>query len=139
MTFDEFAEIAEQEIALLPQYVTDELTGGVLIDQSTYLHPRALTDDLYVLGMYSSGGLCGKQIILYYGSFMAVMGNSSDKAVRMQIRETLRHEFRHHLETRAGLFWKGTLIEEDADNLRKYYMRHAGNDSGPDSDLPRKN
>ena len=132
MTFDEFADIAEQEIALLPQYVTDELTGGVLVDQNACLHPRRLEDDLYILGTYSSGGLCGKQIILYYGSFMAVMGNSGDEAIRMQIRETLRHEFRHHLETRAGLYWKGTLIEEDAENMRKYYMRHAQTDGGTD-------
>lgn len=125
MTFDEFADIAEQKIALLPEYVTEELTGGVLVDQNTCLHPGRLEDDLYILGTYSTGGLCGKQIILYYGSFMAVMGNSSDETIRMQIRETLRHEFRHHMETRAGLFWKGTLIEEDADNMRKYYMRHA--------------
>lgn len=125
MTFDEFADIAEEEIALLPEYVTEELTGGVLVDENVCLHPGRVDDDLYILGTYSSGGLYGKQIILYYGSFMAVMKSSSDETIRMQIRETLRHEFRHHLETRAGLFWQGTLIEEDAENMRKYYMRHA--------------
>lgn len=126
MTFDEFADIAQEEIALLPDYVMDELTGGVLVDENAKLHPGRVADDLYILGTYSTGEITGKQIVLYYGSFMAVFGNSSDAVIRAQIRETIRHEFRHHLETRAGLFWKGTLIEEDAEKMRKYYMRSAG-------------
>ena len=128
MTFDEFADIVEEEIALLPEYVHDELNGGVLVDQNAMLHPGRVADDLYILGTYSSGGLYGKQIVLYYGSFMASMGAAPEEVVRGQIRETLRHEFRHHMETRAGLFWKGTLIEEDKKSMMKYYMRHRPKD-----------
>ena len=124
MTFDEFSEIAEEELALLPEYVHEELNGGVLTDRNALLHPGRLADDLYILGTYSSDPVMGKQIVLYYGSFMASMGHAGDQAIRDQIRETLRHEFRHHLETRAGLFRKGTLIEEDAEKMKKYYMRH---------------
>ena len=124
MTFDEFSAIAEEELALLPDYVHEELNGGVLADRGAYLHPGRVADDLYILGTYSSDPVMGKQIVLYYGSFMASLGNAGDKAIREQIRETLRHEFRHHLETRAGMFRKGTLIEEDAESMKKYYMRH---------------
>ncbi len=128
MTFDEFTEVVEEEMKLLPDYVHEELNGGVLVDEAAYPHPRRLADDLYILGTYSVNGVLGKQIILYYGSFAASMGAMSDEAVRMQIRETLRHEFRHHLETRAGLFGKGTLIEEDRERMRTYFMRHANHD-----------
>ncbi len=124
MTFDEFSEIAEEEMALLPEYVHEELNGGVLTDQGTFLHPGRVADDLYILGTYTTDPLMGKQIVLYYGSFMETMGNADNASIRRQIRETLRHEFRHHLETRAGLFREGTLIEEDVETMRKYYMRH---------------
>lgn len=120
-SFDNFCEAAEEEVQLLPEYVWKELNGGVICDISSYLHPGRLADDLYILGTYSDSGLFGKQITLYYGSFVAVLGNSSDERVRSQLRETIRHEFRHHLETRAGLFGKGTLIEEDEIQMMKYY------------------
>lgn len=124
MTFDEFSNIAEEELALLPDYVHEELNGGVLTDRNVYLHPGRVEDDLYILGTYSTDPVMGKQIVLYYGSFMKVMGNAGEQTIRSQIRETLRHEFRHHLETRAGLFRSGTLIEEDRETMKKYYMRH---------------
>ena len=124
MSYQEFETAVKEELQLLPDYVYDELTGGVLIDDKAYLHPGRVADDLYILGTYSSGGLTGKQIILYYGSFAATMSHRDDAAVRRQIRATLRHEFLHHMETRAGLFGAGTLIEEDKNNLMKYYMRH---------------
>ena len=124
MTLERFSEIVEEEMALLPEYVFEELNGGVVVDESAYMHPDSLRNDLYILGTYSQGGYLGKQIILYYGSFMAAMGNAAPEHIRAQIRDTLRHEFLHHLETKAGLFWKGTLIEEDRNRMMRYYMRH---------------
>ncbi|MBQ9062309.1 MAG: metallopeptidase family protein [Eubacterium sp.] len=125
MTFDEFAAIAEEETAALPSYVYDELNGGVVVDPNACLHPARLEDDLYILGTYSSSPVMGKQIVLYYGSFTASLGNAGETVYREQIRETIRHEFRHHLETRAGLFGAGTLVEEDKEKMLTYFMRHA--------------
>ena len=123
ISFDDFEQITREELGLLPEYVFEELSGGVLVDAGTYLHPARVADDLYILGTYSHGRL-GKQIVLYYGSFMATMGQASQSQIREQIRDTLRHEFMHHLETNAGLYWKDTLIEEDRERLMRYYMRH---------------
>ena len=111
--FDTFADFVEEEMNLLPDYVYDELNGGVLVDVNAYPHPARVSDDLYILGTYSSSYIMGKQIILFYGSFAATMGSCSKDVIRQQIRATLRHEFLHHLETRAGLFGEGTLVEED--------------------------
>ncbi len=124
MTLEEFDSTVEEEMSLLPDYVYQELNGGVLVDQGVYLHPSRLAEDLYILGTYSSDPIMGRQIVLYYGSFAATMGHAGDEAVRRQIRETLRHEFRHHLETNAGLFGRGTLIEEDHNEMVRYFMRH---------------
>ena len=124
-TLEDVAAIAEEETAALPSYVYDELNGGVVVDPNACLHPARLEDDLYILGTYSSSPVMGKQIVLYYGSFTASLGNAGEAVYREQIRETIRHEFRHHLETRAGLFGAGTLVEEDKEKMLTYFMRHA--------------
>lgn len=124
ITFEEFARIAREEVDILPEYVHDELNGGVLADPNTYLHPGRLADDLYILGTYSVDHVFGKQIVLYYGSFVSTLGNATESVYRDKIRETVRHEFRHHLETRAGLYYKGSLIEEDTRRMEEYYKRH---------------
>ena len=100
ITYDEFEQMVKEELSLLPDYVREDLSGGVLIDPTAYLHPARAADDLYILGTYSRGGYMGKQIILYYGSFMAAMGYATRAAIQNQVRETLRHEFLHHMETK---------------------------------------
>ena len=45
MTFEEFAQITEEELALLPDYVHEELNGGVVVDDKAKLHPGRLADD----------------------------------------------------------------------------------------------
>lgn len=125
MTIERFTEIAEEELARLPGYVHEELNGGVIIAPEIYRHPARLADDLYILGIYSSDPVLGKQIVLYYGSFVITIGEQeTEEPYIKQIRDTLRHEFLHHLETRAGLFGRGTLVEEDENRMRKYFLAH---------------
>jgi len=124
ITFEDFASIVMEEVDILPEYVHNELNGGVLVDSSAYLHPGRLADDLYILGTYTVDPILGKQIVIYYGSFISTFGNASESVYRKKIRETVRHEFLHHLETNAGLFSKGTLIEEDDRRMMEYYKSH---------------
>ena len=129
LSFEDFTRILNEEVKALPEYVHEKLNGGVLADSSVYLHPGRVADDLYIFGTYSADPVFGKQIVLYYGSFAAVLGDSSESAYREKIRETVRHEFLHHLETRAGLYSKGTLAEEDAIKMQEYYNAHAADRS----------
>lgn len=124
ITFEDFASIVMEEVDLLPEYVHNELNGGVLVDSSAYLHPGRMADDLYILGTYTVDPILGKQIVIYYGSFISTFGNASESVYREKIRETVRHEFLHHLETNAGLFSKGTLIEDDDRRMMEYYKSH---------------
>lgn len=117
--YERFREIVSEEMDLLPQYVFDELSGGVLVEERRKLSPDSVADDLFILGLYRWGGL-GKQVTLFYGSFVEVLGDADEAAYRAQIRETLRHEFRHHMETRAGEFGKGSLLEEDMRRRERY-------------------
>ena len=124
ITFEDFASIVMEEVDLLPEYVHNELNGGVLVDSSAYLHPGRMADDLCILGTYTVDPILGKQIVIYYGSFISTFGNASESVYREKIRETVRHEFLHHLETNAGLFSKGTLIEDDDRRMMEYYKSH---------------
>ena len=124
VTYEDFVRILNEEMELLPSYVHEDLNGGVLADPGAYLHPGRVADDLYILGTYSVDPIFGKQIVLYYGSFYASLGNADEQAYQSKIRETLRHEFLHHLENRAGLNKKGSLVEEDARRMWEYYRNH---------------
>ena len=123
VSYDTFREMVSEEMDLLPQYVFDELSGGVLVERRARLSPDSVADDLFILGQYRWGSL-GKQVTLYYGSFREVLGAADEAAYRARVRETLRHEFRHHMETRAGEFGKGSLLEEDARQRQRYLQAH---------------
>ena len=124
MSFDEFADIVDDEMNLVPDYVYEGLNGNVVVDEREYLHPAGVDDDLYILGTYTSDPILGNQVRLYYGSFLATYGHNDD-GIRSQIRHTLRHEFLHHLEHRAGLHGEGSLEAEDRKNMISY-LRNKG-------------
>ena len=129
ISYETFREIVSEEMDLLPQYVFDELTGGVLVERRARLSPDSVDNDLFLMGLYNWGGL-GKQVTLFYGSFVEVYGAAEEAVYRKHIRETLRHEFRHHMETRAGEFGKGSLLEEDARRREKYLLAHRQTQTG---------
>ena len=123
ISYETFKRIMAEELDLLPRYCFDELTGGVLAEERAMLSPDRVADDLYVLGLYT-WSMLGKQVKLFYGSFTEVIGPAAEDVYREKIRETIRHEFRHHMETRAGEFGKGSLLEEDARQKARYYEAH---------------
>ncbi|NLA86111.1 MAG: hypothetical protein GX847_02270, partial [Clostridiales bacterium] len=44
----------------------------------------------------------GRYITIYFGSFMKVYGHLSGGKIKEKLRRTVRHEFRHHMESLAG-------------------------------------
>ena len=128
-TYEQFRTIVEDEADQIPEEFYDELSGGVIVSERTYLSPKRVKDDLYILGTYKVSNI-GKQISLYYGSFVEVYGYCSEETLKKQVRKTLRHEFRHHMETRAGIFGKKSLLEEDRKKIEDYYERHRIIDEG---------
>ena len=132
VNLEDFARIVMEEVDILPEYVHDGLNCGVLVDSIVYLHPGRVTDDLYILGTYTVDPILGKQIVIYYGSFVSSLQNASESVYRAKIRETVRHEFLHHLETRAGLYRRGTLVEEDDRRMMEYYKSHKDPNMPPD-------
>ena len=79
-----------------------------------------LNGDLYIMGEYRNDPSTGRCIVLYYGSFRRVFRHLDEDELRTEMRRVLRHEFRHHVEGRAGV---RDLEEWDADQIRAYRAR----------------
>ena len=121
MTIDEMQEVLDDLAEELPQVFYKELNGGILllpeVKESEYSGKGQSGSDLFTLGEYHHGGAMGNYIKIYYGSFERIFSHLSDEEMKNELRRTLRHEFRHHIETLAGD--KG-LIREDESYLRDY-------------------
>lgn len=127
MDIDRFTEMADEIANSLPQEFFRGLNGGVLILERELLHPDSQpTAPLYIMGQYTNSRMMGKYISVYYGSFAKTYPYLSDEALRERLRQTIVHEFRHHLEALSG---KRELELEDARQLADYRRRH-GIDNG---------
>lgn len=116
-TIDELHEILDEIAEEVPVEFFHKLNQGIVLLQEYKLHPESRDiDKLYIMGEYVRS-VAGRHIVIYYGSFKKVYRGYSREFLREKLRETLFHEFTHHLESLAGE--KGLEIE-DAENLAKY-------------------
>lgn len=123
VTIDEFEELVSEVLDELPEEFFDGLSGGVIVEEEARLSEHAKDDDLYSLGTYTSDKR-GGQITIFYGSFAKVRGWMQGDELKQAVRETVRHEFRHHLEFRSGMHGVDSLEEEDNNEMRKYLDSH---------------
>ena len=98
----------------LPAPLFEGLNGGVSLLEEERPDPEI--SEVYVLGEYVQD-LLGNSIVLYYGSFAQVFGDATRSAMEKELRKTLRHEFRHHIEAMAGA---DNLDVEDARRMEEY-------------------
>jgi predicted Zn-dependent protease with MMP-like domain len=73
--------------------------------------------DFYVMGEYVEDGIMGCSIILYYGSFVHLLEESSREEWADELRDTIVHELRHHLESMAGV---DDLVKEEMAEIEAY-------------------
>lgn len=111
-----FSEILEELACELPEEFYDELNLGISVSPEAKIHPQAINGDFFILGEYSRSQM-GRGITIYYGSFLRLHERMGEDALRREMRGVLRHEFRHHLEYRAGE--RGLEIEDER-KLNKY-------------------
>ncbi|MDR1815853.1 MAG: metallopeptidase family protein [Clostridiales Family XIII bacterium] len=125
MTIDEMQEVLDGLAEELPEEFYRDLNGGVVLLPGAKESADALKPgDLYTLGEYHHGGGMGNYIKIYYGSFERVFGHLSDEAMTKELRKTLRHEFRHHMEFLGGDHSSRSLEAEDARFMDAYFSRH---------------
>lgn len=106
-------EIAEE----LPAEFFKELNGGILLLPEWKLSPHAREDDLYIMGEYHHSSSMGRMIYIYFGSFQQLYPGISAERMKKKLKDTLLHEFTHHLESLAG---ERGLEIKDQEQLRRY-------------------
>ena len=114
----ELENIAE---ALPPEFY-EELNGGIILLPEAKLHEKSRANDaLFILGEYHRSGSMGRYISIYFGSFERVYGQLGNDEIIEKLGNTLRHEFRHHIESLAGNY---DLEIIDSQYIAEYLTGH---------------
>lgn len=101
----------------IPEEFFNKLNEGIVLLPEYKLHPESRTfHPLYIMGEYSRS-VTGRNIKIYYGSFKRVYQGQSKGYIYDRLKETLLHEFTHHLESLSG---ERGLEIKDAENLERY-------------------
>ena len=116
---DRFFELLTEVCEELPDDFFRELHQGVLLSEALKISPYARSSDLYIMGEYRRA-YYGNQITIYYGSFEKAYGHLDEEALKDKLRETVRHEFRHHMEHLSGMYGADSLEREDRIQMRRY-------------------
>lgn len=129
MTLAEFEAAIAQMLDEIPAEFLKDLQGVHVMEQTK---PEPQYRGVYRLGEYMDPGPdhflggnpgVGRQIALYYGSFVALARGNPGFDWEGQLWDTLTHELRHHVESRAG---DVSLIESDRKrdkHFKKYFAR----------------
>lgn len=109
-------EIADE----FPDEIFQNLNLGILVSDEVNINEESKDGlPLYTLGIYSKS-LMGRQIVIYYGSFMRAFGYLDEAALKLKLEETLKHELLHHMENQGGEFG---LEFEDYIRMQNYKSR----------------
>lgn len=119
-TIDAVEAMLSQIVDEIPGMYFEQLNGGVILLEACKEHPES-QGDLYIMGEYCNRRDLGRNIGIYYGSFMRVYGNAPEALLRLKLRESLLHELTHHLETLAG---ERGLVIQDQMQLAEYRRVH---------------
>lgn len=116
-SIDQVHEILNDISEELPVDFFKELNEGVVLLPEVKLHRESRENArLYIMGQYVRS-ITGRHIAIFYGSFRRVYPNISIEALQIKLRDTLIHEFTHHMESLAGE--KGLEIK-DAEDMERY-------------------
>lgn len=127
--------MADRLYGEIPPALLQGLNGGILISEEARQDDADLPD-VYVMGEYIDDpfGL-GNYIVLYYGSFLEVLGDAPPEVWEEELWETMLHEIRHHVELRAGV---DDLDLEDLRQLEEFRRSQArlAAESDPEDEGP---
>ncbi len=115
MDFDAFAALAGEIAAGLPPALMEGLEGGVIVERRSRRRPED-PPGVYLLGEYVVDEYLGPMILIYHGSFRRLFAGEPRRIWEDELRATILHEVRHHVEARAGV---SDLDREDAEELAR--------------------
>ncbi len=124
LTLEEYKGIVSELMDELPEEFYRDLNGGVIVSEALAIPDYARRGDLFTMGQYL---VCAgmRQIVLFKGSFDRVHPGVGPDEAKVLLRGTLRHEFRHHLESLGGVRNSTSLEAEDA-RKKEAYLRRTG-------------
>lgn len=100
--YDQMGDWLEEIAAQFPEAFFEDLDGGIQLEEEARPDPDFPPGEMYVMGEYVHD-LLGRYILLYYGSFAALLSEEDEAGWKDEIFATVAHEFTHHLEETAGL------------------------------------
>lgn len=116
-SIDQVHEMLDEIAEELPIGFFNELNEGIVLLPQVKIHPESTKGkDLYIMGQYSRS-ITGRNIKIFYGSFKTVHKNISRELLYEKLKDTLLHEFTHHLESLAG---ERGLEIKDAKDMEKF-------------------
>lgn len=113
---DEVEELLEEIVLEIPKEFFNGLNGGIILSEEKLYHPEAKNNDLLIMGQYRRD-IFGANIVIYYGSIISLYSYLTREELKDFLRETLLHEFTHHLEYLGGE--KGLIIKDEIE-MEKY-------------------
>ena len=114
LTYEQMGDILEEIAGEFPDAFFRDLDGGIQLEREALPDPDFPEGEMYIMGEYCSDML-GRYILLYYGSFAALLAEEDEGVWRDEIFATVAHEFTHHMEDTAMLHG---LDDKDAEFLR---------------------
>ena len=90
-----------------PDAFFEELDGGIQLEEQALPDPEFPPGEMYIMGEYCHDML-GRYIVLYYGSFAALLANEDEETWKDEIFATVGPTSSpHHMEDTAGLHAPG--------------------------------
>lgn len=121
-SFDEIRELLDEIAEEVPEAFYRELHGGIILIPEEKKHRESKhSGNLYIMGEYHRNAM-GRKILIYYGSFKKMYSKASMEALRKKLKDTLFHEFTHHIESLAG---ERGLERKDEEKMQKYRQRRS--------------
>ena len=115
LTYEQMGDLLEEIAAQFPDIFFQDLNGGIQLEEEALPDPDFPEGEMYIMGEYCHD-LLGRYILLYYGSFAALLAKEDEDVWREELFATIAHEFTHHMEDTAMLH---ALDDKDAEFLRQ--------------------
>ena len=115
LTYEQTGDLLEEIAGQFPDVFFQDLNGGIQLEEEALPDPDFPEGEMYIMGEYCHDML-GRYILLYYGSFAALLAEEDEEVWREELFLTIAHEFTHHMEDTAMLH---ALDDKDAEFLRQ--------------------
>ena len=112
-SYEQVGDWLEEISAGFPDAFFDQLDGGIQLEEEALPDPEFPLGEMYIMGEYCHD-LLGRYIVLYYGSFAALLAEEDEETWKEELYTTLAHELTHHVE---GLANAHGLDDKDEEQL----------------------